>query len=181
MNTPLTYKEQATLSLFIILLIPTCLIFGAGVIPTLTIFVGILYAKAEKDFGYLETAFKVVQYYTMLFAIVLGSVATISSFSMHSSRSDSLLTLLVDVGIPAIYLFGFNYAVVAPLRYHQTWVVNQGIFLNKERTETFRNTPLISFGKTALIADELLKLNNLKEANLVTLEEFDSLRSKLLR
>jgi hypothetical protein len=173
MNTPLTYKEQATLSLFIILLIPTCLIFGAGVIPTLAIFVGIYYAKAEKDFGYLETVFKVVQYYIALF----GVVVSINIVSQHSTHA---LDVLIFAGIPVLYLLGFNYGVVAPLRKHQTWVVNQGIFLNKVRSEAFRTAPWISFGKSASIADELIKLNNLKDANLITLDEFNTLRSKLL-
>jgi len=31
------------------------------------------------------------------------------------------------------------------------------------------------------VADELLKLNSLKESNLITLEEFNTLRNKLLR
>jgi hypothetical protein len=173
MNTPLTYKEQATVILFIILLIPTCLFFGAGVIPTLAIFVGIYYAKAEKDFGYLETVFKVVQYYIALFGVVI-SIVIVSQHYIHA------LEVLICAGIPVLYLLGFNYAVVVPLRKHQIWVANQGIFLNKVRSETYRTAPWISFGKTASIADELLKLNNLKEANLITVDEFNTLRSKLL-
>lgn len=180
MNTPLTYKEQAALSLFIILLIPTCLIFGAGVIPTLAIFTGVYYAKAEKDFGYLETAFKVVQYYITLLGIVLV-VTIILVGDIDSLFRFRRLDTLSIVSSPILYLCGFNYAVVAPLRKHQTWVANQGIFLNKVRSETFRAAPWISFGKTASIADELIKLNNLKEANLITVDEFNTLRSKLLR
>ena len=174
MNTPLSYKEQATLSLFIILLIPTCLIFGAGVIPTLAIFVGIYYAKAEKDFGYLETVFKVVQYYTVLFGIGLG----IAAISKGGSLS---LGGFIIVSSPILYLCGFNYAVVAPLRKHQTWVANQGIFLNKEKSGATKPS-FLWFTKTAnlAVADELLKLNNLKEANLITVDEFNTLRSKLL-
>lgn len=177
MNTPLTYKEQATLSLFIILLIPTCLIFGAGVIPTLAIFVGIYYAKAEKDFGYLETVFKVVQYYI---GIIITWLAAIQIYALVSSSRGLVEDFVIPIIVATFYLLGFNYGVVVPLRKHQTWVVNQGIFLNKVRSETFKTAPWISFGKAASIADELIKLNSLKEANLITVDEFTTLRRKLL-
>ncbi len=180
MNTPLTYKEQATVILFIILLIPTCLIFGAGVIPTLAIFVGIYYAKAEKDFGYLETAFKVVQYYGALIAIGMV-VIVILERNLDTLFNSLHLDTLVIISSPILYLFGFNYVVVATLRRHQTWVINQGIFLNKERYGITKPSLFCFTKPTNLsVADELLKLNSLKESNLITLDEFTTLRSKLL-
>jgi hypothetical protein len=177
MNTPLTYKEQAAFSLFIVMLIPTCLLFGIGLIPLLAICVGIFHVNAGKDFGYMETAFKVVQYYT---GIIVTWLVAYQIYELVDGRGLDDKLVISNI-VATLYLFVFNYAVVAPLRKHQTWVANQGIFLNKELTKTSRKSPWISVGKTALIADELLKLNNLKEANLITVDEFNTLRDKLLR
>ena len=84
--------------------------------------------------------------------------------------------------VPILYIWMFNTLFYTILSKHKEWVVANGIFSTTPvETKHTRTIPLISFGKTASIADELIKLNNLKEANLITLDEFNTLRSKLLR
>ncbi len=80
-----------------------------------------------------------------------------------------------------VYSFLFNSLFYTPLSKHKEWVVANGIFSTTPvEPKHTRSAPWISFGKTASIADELIKLNNLKEANLITVDEFNTLRRKLL-
>ena len=81
---------------------------------------------------------------------------------------------------PVYYLL-LNTLFYTPLSKYKEWVVANGIFSNTPvETKYARTAPWISFGKSASIADELIKLNSLKEANLITVDEFNTLRSKLL-
>ena len=92
-----------------------------------------------------------------------------------------LLPAFIAPIIPILYIWMLHSLFYTPLSKHKEWVAANGIFsTTPAETKHTRTTPLISFGKTASIADELIKLNSLKEANLITVDEFNALRSKLL-
>jgi TM2 domain-containing membrane protein YozV len=93
----------------------------------------------------------------------------------------SITLIAVSLMIYPVYCLLLNTLFYVPLSKHKEWVVANGIFSTTPvETKYARTAPWISFGKSASIADELIKLNNLKDANLITLDEFNALRSKLL-
>lgn len=76
-------------------------------------------------------------------------------------------------------LFGFLY--FRPLEEHQEWIVNNGIFSDFKEDEDgsagiMGRDKLSSFS----VADELIKWNDLLEKELISQEEFDKAKQKLL-
>lgn len=116
----------------------------------------------------------------------LDDIIAYNTNDINKGYSDYVIEVLFPAFIipivPILYIWMFNTLFYTILSKHKEWVVANGIFSTTPvETKHTRTIPLISFGKTASIADELIKLNNLKEANLITLDEFNTLRSKLLR
>lgn len=123
---------------------------------------------------------------------LINEVIVIYSNTVNTGYSDYVIKVLLPAFIipiiPILYIWMFNALFYTPLSNHKEWVVANGIFATTEAKEKKRRaTPLISLPSFSIkassnlsVADELLKLNNLKEANLITVDEFNTLRSKLL-
>lgn len=77
-------------------------------------------------------------------------------------------------------LFGFLY--FRPLEKHQEWVVNNGIFSDLKENEDDDSTGIMGRDKLSSfsVADELIKWNDLLEKKLISQEEFDKAKQKLL-
>jgi len=69
-----------------------------------------------------------------------------------------------------------------PLEEHQEWVVNNGVFSDLKEKESDDSTGIMGRDKLSSfsVADELIKWNNLLEKNLISQEEFDKAKQKLL-
>jgi hypothetical protein len=173
MNQPLPPVEQAKVFFFFLLLTVLSLILGAG-IPLVLVTAGGLYRmRSTQDFSYMETVLIIHKGFAGIVAVGMVLIAL-----SDKHLEPIVLTLLIY----PVYSFLLNFLFYAPLCRHKEWVVANGIFsTTSTETKYAMSAPWISFGKYASIADELLKLNNLKDANLITLEEFSTLRSKLLR
>ena len=168
MNQPLPPTEQAKV-FFFFLLLSLMIPFGVGVLLLLVTLWGLYRMRSTQEFSYMET----VRIIHKVFAAI-ASIGFTLIFMINSEKFGDivgLLIIIISMLIYPVYSFLLNTLFYTPLSKHKEWVVANGIF---------STTPLISFGKTASIADELIKLNNLKEANLITQDEFNTLRSKLL-
>ena len=168
MNQPLPPTEQAKV-FFFFLLLSLMIPFGVGVLLLLVTLWGLYRMRSTQEFSYMET----VRIIHKVFAAI-ASIGFTLIFMINSEKFGDivgLLIIIISMLIYPVYSFLLNTLFYTPLSKHKEWVVANGIF---------STTPLISFGKTASIADELIKLNNLKEANLITVDEFNALRSKLL-
>ena len=168
MNQPLPPTEQAKV-FFFFLLLSLMIPFGVGVLLLLVTLWGLYRMRSTQEFSYMET----VRIIHKVFAAI-ASIGFTLIFMINSEKFGDivgLLRIIISMLIYPVYSFLLNTLFYTPLSKHKEWVVANGIF---------STTPLISFGKTASIADELIKLNNLKEANLITQDEFNTLRSKLL-
>lgn len=114
-----------------------------------------------------------------------NEVIVIYSNTVNTGYSDYVIEVLLPAFIapiiPILYIWMLHSLFYTPLSKHKEWVAANGIFSTTPvEPKHARTTPWISFGKTASIADELIKLNSLKEANIITVDEFNTLRSKLL-
>ena len=173
MNQPLQPIEQAKVFFFFFLLTVLSLIVGVGIPFVLVTVWGLYRMRSTQDFSCLDTIFIIHKGFAGIVAVGLGLIA------MIGKKQEVIMFALI---IYPVYCLLLNTLFYAPLSKHKEWVVANGIFSTTPvETKYTRIAPWISFGKTASIADELLKLNNLKDANLITLDEFNTLRSNLLR
>jgi hypothetical protein len=152
---------------------------GIGVLLLLVTAWGLYRMRSTKDFSYMETVRIIHKGLSVIPIIVL---LLIQAKAGHYDVLTVMVQIVLSLMIYPAYSFLLNTLFYAPLSKHKDWVVANGIFSTTPvETKYARTAPLISFGKSASIADELIKLNNLKEANLITLDEFNTLRSNLLR
>jgi hypothetical protein len=179
MDQPLSSTEQVKILFFWIVLVLLVGALGIGVLLILLTLWGLYMSRKYGSFDYVVTVSKAHKTLAALGSIIFTLLSLFFWF-WYGDYGDATTFFILGVVVFPIYAVLVNFLFYSPLSKHKEWVVANGVF-STSTTEPFRNAPWISVGKTALIADELLKLNTLKEANLITLEEFDSLRSKLLR
>ncbi len=179
MNQPLPPVEQAKVFFFFLLLTALSLVVGGGIPLVLVTVWGLHRMRSTQDFSYIETIRIIHKGLSVIPIIVLLII-----IQAEAGRYD-ILTVMVQIAfalmIYPVYSFLLTTLFYTPLSKHKEWVVANGLFsTTPAEPKHTRTTPLISFGNTPSIADELIKLNNLKEANLITLDEFNTLRNKLL-
>lgn len=195
-DQPLTSGEQTKIFIFIILLIPYIGV-GAGILPVIFILWGLFQAKRNRDFTFIEVSKKYFKTYTILVIIfvsipLIGMVLNTAIFHYWSAEKIEamiLMSLLIVsvIVVPILYIFLANKLYFTPLQNHKKWVennikiFNKPKFFNKSKTESSIKIMKIMGVKTYSVADELLKWSKLKENGLVTDEEFEQAKSKLLR
>ncbi len=181
MNQPLPPVEQAKVFFFFLLLTVLSLILGAGSPLALVTMWGLYKMRSTKDFSYIETIRIIHKGLSVIPIIVLLIIIQAEVGRYDILTATDMVQIVLSLLIYPVYSFLLNTLFYTPLNKHKEWVVANGIFsTTPAEPKHIRTAPWISFGKTASIADELIKLNNLKEANLITLDEFNTLRSKLL-
>ena len=171
MNESLPPVEQAKV-FFFFLLLSLMIPIGIGVLLLLVTVWGLYRMRSTNEFSYIDTVRIIHRGFAGIASVGLVLIA------MASKVQENIAFALM---IYPVYSFLFNTLFYVPLSKHKDWVVANGIFSTTPvEPKHTRATPLISFGNTPSIADELIKLNNLKEANLITVDEFNTLRRKLL-
>lgn len=176
-NQPLTSNDHAKIVAFILLFLPTLLVFGVGVIPAIFLSFGIFMMKKNKDFSHVETAVKICRIYIILSFPILPLIAI-------DARDVSALILLL---IPTLYLVFISKLFFNPLSEHKEWVEVNGIFSTKPKTNIDfkpKNDVNIIRGenfKQYSVADELIKWAKLKEDGYISDEDFKNARDKILK
>ncbi len=76
----------------------------------------------------------------------------------------------------------FSMLYFRPLENHQEWIVSNGIFSDIKESEYDDSTGIMGRDKLSSfsVADELIKWNDLLEKNLISQEEFNKAKQKLL-
>ena len=172
MNQPLPPVEQAKVFFFWVGLILLVGAGGAGILLIIVTLWGLYRMRSTHDFSYLDTVFIIHKWFA-----AIASVGLLVLAALWYKVEVIVFALMI---YPVYYLI-LNTLFYVPLSKHKEWVVANGIFsTTTAEPKHTRSAPWISLGKTASIDDELIKLNNLKEANLITVDEFNALRSKLL-
>jgi len=113
---------------------------------------------------------------------------SISSFDEYNPEVKIQTAIVAGVGLVLtpiavsllMSLFGFLY--FRPLEEHKEWVVNNGIFSDLKDNEDDDSTGIMGRDKLSSfsVADELIKWNDLLEKKLISEEEFDKAKQKLL-
>jgi len=172
-----------------------------GVIPILFALAGIYIMKKDKSFLPILNSKKHIKVYLYLLALGIPIAASIGyhdgiasyTYDDHFNRiySENInieIAVIAVVGIALIPLAVsllmslFNFLYFRPLEEHQEWVVNNGIFSDIKENKDDDSTGIMGRDKLSSfsVADELIKWNDLLEKNLISQEEFNKAKQKLL-
>lgn len=183
MNQPLSSNEQAKVFFFCVMLILLIGAGGLGIFLILLTFWGLRLACNTNDFSHVSTV-RIIHRVCAVFASVglfLYSVVMMVDYGVLDYEND--LLMLLSLIIFPVYSFLFDWLFYTPINKHKEWVVNNGIFATTV-ADSKKVSSLAAFSNkkssNISIADELVKWNNLKEAGLVTEEEFAKARKDLL-
>lgn len=193
-SQPITSEDQSKLLVFALLMVPTLLFFGVGLIPIIFLSFGLTMMKRNQDFSSIDVAVKNFKRYTKL-AIAIGVIVFVYNFISYNSKEDSYWRYgYVDgmwagfsiIVISFLYSVAVNILFYKPLKNHSDWVVINGIFASRKNTQSQNlDDPQLNIikgekFKQYSVADELIKWAKLKEDGHISEEEFNEARAKLL-
>lgn len=198
-NSPLTGGDRVkVISFFILILFPFFMLFG-GIIITLIILGSIYIMKKDKSFTPILKAKK----YTKIYLVILALAITALVSTYYYDRNDYTYNYdynqnitqetamvagagIVLTPIAVMILMGiFNALFFRPIEEHQNWIIQHGIFSDKPNEQSILDSAkekILTFQKlqSCNVADELLKWKSLLDQGVITEEEFNSRKEKLL-
>ena len=189
-NLPLDGTERVMIIGFFVGLVATIFF---GIIPIIICLGLIFIIKKDKSIKSLESGKKIFLGYLIL----LGFILSISCFVvaqdyaeytseryLRYARNYNILGLIVvPLGAYLIYLIS-NILFFNIIKKHEEWIINNGIFADYKGEKSFieKTTEKIQTIKKepTNATDELLKWAELKEKGLITDEEFQKGKEKIL-
>ena len=189
-NFPLDGTERIMIIGFFVGLVATIFF---GIIPIIICLGLIFIIKKDKSIKSLESGKKIFLGYLIL----LGFILSISCFVvaqdyaeytseryLRYARNYNILGLIVvPLGAYLIYLIS-NILFFNIIKRHEEWIINNGIFADFKDEKSFieKTTEKIQTiqKESTNTADELLKWAELKEKGLITDEEFQKAKEKIL-
>lgn len=190
-NLPLDGTERVMIIGFFVGLVATIFF---GIIPIIICLGLIFIIKKDKSIKSLESGKKIFLGYL----IILGFILSISCFVvaqdyaefssseryLRYARNYNILGLIVvPLGAYLIYLIS-NILFFNIIKKHEEWIINNGIFADFKGEKSFieKTTEKIQTiqKESTNTADELLKWAELKEKGLITDEEFQKAKEKIL-
>ena len=198
LNQPLDGSDQGKLLIFSMLMVPS-VIFLFGVLPVIFLGFGIYMMKKNQDFSSIDTAvtyfknyFKFLKNVLRICGIIcLILVAWIAVGDAWPADGIELVApptaALLGFGISIAYLKAVNNLFYKPLKRHSEWVAINGIFSGKSKSDiksaTESEVDIIKAEKLKQysVADELMKWGKLLEEGLISEDEFNQAKAKLLK
>ena len=189
-NLPLDGTERIMIIGYFVGLVATIFF---GIIPIIICLGLIFIIKKDKSIKSLESGKKIFLGYLIL----LGFILSISCFVvaqdyaeytseryLRYARNYNILGLIVvPLGAYLIYLIS-NILFFNIIKKHEEWIINNGIFADLKDEKSFieKTTEKIQTiqKESTNTADELLKWAELKEKGLITDEEFQKGKEKIL-
>lgn len=197
-NSPLTGGDRTKIIGFFTFLILPFGWFGGSIVIILIAIFGLYIMKKDKSFTPIINAKKYIKAYLIVLTLAITSITSIIYYNTNTQRWDyphdiskeeyelSILTqiaggLVVAPIAVVFFMFVFNNLFFRPLEEHQEWITKNGVFSDEKKSS--KNSANI-VGRDNLssysIADEILKWNALLEKDLITKEEFEKAKSKLM-
>ncbi len=151
-----------------------CMLLFFGIIPLIVSFVAIYLMKKDKSFKAIENSRKFLYGYLVLVGIFYMLAAATSEPEFLGYSVVCLLFPLIE-----------NYLFYKPLEEHQDWIIRYGIFADKPNEQSLLDVTkekIQAFQKpqSCNVADELLKWKSLLDQGVITQEEFNKLKTKLM-
>ncbi len=200
--TPLTGGDRIKVVVFFLILAGTTFF---GVIPLLIVLASIYIMKKDKSFSPIINSKKHIKVYLILLALLLSIFTSCyyyrdntRSWRMEEMQEDeaqiyiakkqtetamvALAGLVLTPITVSLLMSLFSILYFKPLEEHQEWVVNNGIFADLKDIKNDDSTAIMGIDKLSSfsVADELIKWNDLLEKKLISQEEFNKAKRKLL-
>ena len=177
-NLPLSGTERVMISSFLFLLVASSFFFGFGIILTFIYLAFFYISKKDKKIKYLYNVKKIL----LLYICTLLVISIITALAVR--YNDVTYTILTILLTNSIIYFLSDILYFNIIKRHEKWILNNGIFADFKGEKSFieKTTEKIQTIKkeSTNTADELLKWAELKEKGLVTDEEFQKAKEKIL-
>ncbi len=199
---PLAGGDRIKIVIFFLVLVGTIFF---GVIPILIVLAGIYIMKKDKSFSPITKSKKYIKGYLILLALGATVITSIAYYDSNTSywRMDRMqeqekknyisnlqkkTAMVAGAGLVltpiavSLLMSLFSMLYFRPLENHQEWIVSNGIFSDIKESEDDDSTGIMGRDKLSSfsVADELIKWNDLLEKNLISQEEFNKAKQKLL-
>ena len=196
---PLAGGDRIKVVIFFLVLAGTIFF---GVIPILVALSGIFIMKKDKSFSPIIKSKKYIKGYLILLALGATILTTVLYYNNNTGywhRDDMQrpgyvekiqkeTAMVAGAGLVltsiavSLLMSLFSMLYFRPLEEHQEWVVSNGIFSDLKENENDDSTGIMGRDKLSSfsVADELIKWNDLLEKNLISQEEFNKAKQKLL-
>ncbi len=177
-NLPLSGTERVMISSFLFLLVASSFFFGFGIILTFIYLAFFYISKKDKKIKYLYNVKKIL----LLYICTLLVISIITALAVR--YNDVTYTILIILLTNSIIYFLSDILYFNIIKRHEKWILNNGIFADFKGEKSFieKTTEKIQTIKkeSTNTADELLKWAELKEKGLITDEEFQKGKEKIL-
>lgn len=200
-SSPLTSGEHAKIFIFTLLMIPTLPLF-AGILPAIFLIFGVVLLKRNKDFSAIETSVKLVTGYLWLGLLISGGLTIYFGSTYFSEDAHRYYEYINESdwkydgefgasatisAIIIVYMALVKKLYLHPLRNHRDWVATNGIFSSSsenDKQSSKANDIKIIKGenlRSYSVADELSKWAKLRDEGVVSEQEFQEARNKILQ
>jgi len=201
-DSPLTGGDRVKIiSFFAFLILPFAWLGGSVLIILIAIF-ALYIMKKDQSFTPIINAKKYMKAYLIVVALFFTVIISIAYYQDKTSywRMDDIKDktayvqkiqmqtgMLAVAGLVAtpiavsIFMFIFNSLFFRPLEEHKNWIIKNGVF-SDEKDKKSNSTNIVGRDNLSSfsVADEMLKWNDLLEKGLITQEEFEKAKAKLL-
>ncbi len=184
--SPLNGGETIRVVAYFLILVGSS-IFIVGLIPLIITLCSIYILKKDKKFSSILISEKLINSYIIIISIGLMGNSVYNSIPYYIDYGEfgtwhpyvyepffgSFLVLII---IPLL-----KYLYFSILKKHKEWIIDNGIFsdgLNKKKSSFIEN--IAKKSQPCSMTDEILKWSELLEKNLITKEEFDCAKQKIL-
>ncbi len=171
-NTPLSGGERVSIVAYFLILLATSFPICSGAIPLIVSLVTLYIINTNKNFHSVRTSY-----------IIIVVACSIASVGWGIGATQKYYHALGFVAVGSLILIPVSKKLFFDiLEKHQQWIIENGLFADtpkesKKQSSIIGRNNLSSFS----VADELLKWNELFEKGLITKEEFEIAKQKLLQ
>lgn len=198
-DSPLTGGDRTKIIAFFAFLILPFGWFGGSIIIILIAIFGLYIMKKDQSFKAIINAKKWMKAYLVLVALFLTVVSSVAYYDsadfdydkdfnrVYNENVKVETAMVAGAGLIAtpiavgFFMFVFNSLFFRPLEEHQNWITKNGVF-SEEKNSKNDSTNIVGRDNLSSysVADEMLKWNDLLEKGLVTKEEFEKAKTKLM-
>jgi ribosomal protein L40E len=191
-NAPLSGEERLRIVGFFTFLVLPFFWFGGSVIIVVIVIASLYVMKKDKNFTVITKAREYIKYYLAFIVyvpLIVATPALIIDLFNRGYADDKLYAglsiifgFLIAKPIVNLFMRMFDYLYFSILREHKDWIMEHCMFSNKTVIKNDNAIDIIGRDKlnSFSVADELLKWNSLLEKGLITQDEFDEAKQKLL-
>lgn len=201
-DSPLTGGNRIKIISFFAFLILPFAWLGGSVLIILIAIISLYIMKKDQSFAPIISAKKYMKVYLIVIALgitIFSSLVYYSANTGYYHRDDMKIdgyekkiitqsAMIAGVGIivatpiaVGFLMFIFNSLFFRPLEEHKNWIIKNGIFSDEKNVKS-DSTNIVGRDNLSSysVADEMLKWNDLLEKGLISKEEFENAKNKLM-